>query len=166
MNEPEALRNRLPTQPEYRSPALHGRLDTSRADEAGPRLSLGAAGSLALPSPSEAVLLESRNKPPAASSLMERITSTEAELARLSARLIELKQEWEGDAVSQLRNQFDMLSEAVRRYSFTCAEVDMRLALIRARADESGEAAENLRRSLAEQTAASDELRHLARSLR
>lgn len=100
---------------------------------------------------------------PAAQTLGQRLGATEAELTRLSATLRQARLEWERIDASDLQERYDTLRRAVQRYSRACAEVDLCIALIHARNDANGEAAENLRRSLEEQTVASNELRSLAR---
>lgn len=142
-------------QPDLRDAALYSGADSVGRKATSP---VRAADSIRRP---DALVTKSET----ASDIPQRIAQTEAELERLRLQLQELRHDWERESASELRGQFEAMREAVLRYSFACAEVDMRLALIRARADDTVEAAEILRRSLEEQTAASDELRRLARTL-
>lgn len=142
-------------QPDLRDAALYGGADSAGRKANAP---VRTADSMRRPD-------ASTTKSDIVPSIPQRIAQTEAELERLRLQLQELRHDWERESANELRGQLEAMREAVLRYSFACAEVDMRLALIRARADDTVEAAEILRRSLEEQTAASDELRRLARTL-
>jgi hypothetical protein len=91
----------------------------------------------------------------------------EAEIARLTADLRALRADWERrrDGTTDLQLELDAIRDAVLRYAIACGAVDVQIAMMRARGDSSGEVAENLSRSLEEQTEASNALRALARTL-
>jgi chromosome segregation ATPase len=95
-----------------------------------------------------------------------RFAEMEAEIARLTADLRTLQADWEraqgGD--STLQTEYEALRDAVMRFAVACGAVDVQVAMMRARGDSSGEVAENLSRSLEEQTEASNALRALARA--
>jgi chromosome segregation ATPase len=96
-----------------------------------------------------------------------RFADMEAEIARLTAELRALRAEWERTrgGRGELQAEFDALRDAVLRYAVACGAVDVQIAMMRARGDSSGEVAENLSRSLEEQTEASNALRAFARAL-
>jgi len=99
-------------------------------------------------------------------SLATQFLHIEAEVRRLTAELDEIRSRWEQEKdETDLRSEYETLREAVRRYAIACGQVDLQVAVLRARGDASGDITDNLRRSLEEQSEASMALRSLARSL-
>lgn len=114
----------------------------------------------------------------------ERIEQLEAEAERLIARLEEearrllsevtaLRQQWDASQErdhlrsenEQLRARCGQLQEAVVRYALACAQVDVQVAMMRARGESRDGVIENLRKSMDEEAAASQALRDLAKEL-
>lgn len=108
----------------------------------------------------------SKPAPPETLPWETRLAFAEAEAARLSESVAALRAEWELRREDErgLRVAYDELRDAVLRYAVACGAVEVQVAMMRARGDGGGELAENLRRSIEEQTEASNALRALART--
>jgi hypothetical protein len=97
--------------------------------------------------------------------LAAHFSQIEAEVRRLTTELEEMRGRWEHEREqTDLRTEFETLRDAVLRYAIACGQVDLQVAILRARGDD-GDITENLRRSLEEQNESSMALRTLARSL-
>src|SRR5690348_8480837 len=101
-------------------------------------------------------------------SLATQFLHIEAEVRRLTTELDEIRNRWEQEQKkdeTDLRSEYETLREAVRRYAIACGQVDLQIAVLRARGDANGDIIENLRRSLEEQNEASLALRALWRNI-
>jgi hypothetical protein len=98
--------------------------------------------------------------------LAAQFSQIEAEVRRLTSELEEMRSRWEQEREqTDLRTEYETLREAVLRYAIACGQVDVQVAVLRARGDASGDITESLRQSVEEQGEASMALRALARSL-
>jgi chromosome segregation ATPase len=98
--------------------------------------------------------------------LAAQFSQIESEVRRLTSELEAMRGRWEQEKEqTDLQTEFETLREAVLRYAIACGQVDVQVAVLRARGDTSGDITENLRRNLEEQNEASMALRALARSL-
>ena len=95
----------------------------------------------------------------------ERIKQLEADAERLMREVVAVRAEVTAAQENEsLRTENEALRAAVVRYAVACAQVDLQVALVRARGD-SGTADTNLKVLMDEEAASSRVLRDLAKSL-
>ena len=95
----------------------------------------------------------------------EKITQLEADAARLTREVASLRAQFAAEREAEsLRAENESLRAAVVRYAVACAQVDLQVALVRARG-ESSAADSNLKSMMDEEAASSKVLRELAKTL-
>jgi regulator of replication initiation timing len=96
----------------------------------------------------------------------ERIDQLEEEARRLGREVAALRGHFRAEQeIEQLRAENAHLREVVVRYAVACAQVDLQVAIVRARGGESAAADESLKTLMAEEQDASRVLRDIAKQL-
>lgn len=93
----------------------------------------------------------------------ERITQLEIEADRLKKEIEILRSQFEqGQRADRLELENALLKEAILRYAIACGQVDVQMALVRARNENRDDVMTNLKAATDEEEAASKVLRDLA----
>ncbi len=96
----------------------------------------------------------------------ERINQLEEDARRLGREVAALRAHFRAEQeIEQLRNENARMREAVVRYAVACAQVDLQVAIVRARGADGNSAEDSLKTLMAEESDASRIIRDLAKEL-
>jgi hypothetical protein len=96
----------------------------------------------------------------------ERIDQLEEDARRLGREVAALRGRFRAEQeIDQLRAENTRLREVVTRYAIACAQVDLQVAIVRARGGDSAASDESLKTLMAEEQDASRVLRDIAKQI-